>query len=135
MYVQSFVIDVDVTNFYLTLNVALIVNVKVRKSQLIGPTPEHGLSYFFLRISKYIYPPQPFFFGWWVWSRLSTQQCKESLCTRSSKNKKLLDPYYLSAAAQACPGTGTIRELVNPFTTEPLAIFLLFETDNLGIIH
>ena len=24
---------------------------------------------------------------------------------------------------------------VNPFTTEPLAIFLLLETDNLGIIH
>ena len=25
--------------------------------------------------------------------------------------------------------------LLNPFTTEPLAIFLLLETDNLGIIH
>ena len=25
--------------------------------------------------------------------------------------------------------------LLNPFTTEPLAIFLLLETDNLGVIH
>ena len=36
---------------------------------------------------------------------------------------------------------GTMRNfnifdiLLNPFTTEPLAIFLLLETDNLGVIH
>ena len=27
------------------------------------------------------------------------------------------------------------QEQLNPFTTEPLAISLLLETDNLGIIH
>ena len=27
------------------------------------------------------------------------------------------------------------EEFLNPFTTEPLAISLLLETDNLGIIH
>ena len=28
-----------------------------------------------------------------------------------------------------------LRKQINPFTTEPLAIFLLLETDNLGVIH
>ena len=28
-----------------------------------------------------------------------------------------------------------VRACINPFSTEPLAVFLLLEKDNLGIIH
>ena len=28
-----------------------------------------------------------------------------------------------------------LQSVINPFTTEPLAVFLELETDNLGVIH
>ena len=36
---------------------------------------------------------------------------------------------------QSCKTTFSQINKLNPFTTEPLANFLLLETDNLGVIH